>query len=127
MNAATQTDDTQAAHAEIDRKAAEAKQYQVQLGNLERTVAEADQRLKNATAFKAHLTKRVTELRGLLLTLWGRAREVVNVDPATQALDCYQTILTAELAIKDWPRVEPVLRANLAEAQRTLAEFTKRQ
>src|SRR5207244_3810467 len=125
MNTATATidEETKNQHAEIDRKAKAAKDFQVQLGQLERQVEAATQRLVNATAFKAHLSKRIVELRELLLTLWGRSREVVNVDPHSQACDAYNTILISELAIKDWSRIESVLRANLDRAKQQLAEF----
>ncbi len=129
MNTATATidEETKNQHAEIDRKARVAKDFQVQLGQLERQVEAATQRLVNATAFKQHLSKRIVELRELLLTLWGRSREVVNVDPHSQACDAYNTILISELAIKDWSRIEPVLRAHLDRAKQQLAEFQQRR
>jgi hypothetical protein len=128
MNTATATidEETKNQHAEIDRKAKAAKDFQVQLGQLERQVEAATQRLVNAAAFKAHLSKRIVELRQLVLNLWGKTREVVNVDPHSQACDAYNTILISELAIKDWPRVEAVLRANLDKATRDRDEFSKR-
>ena len=129
MNTATANidEETKNQHAEIDRKARVAKDFQVQLGQLERQVEAATQRLVNVTAFKQHLSKRIVELRELRLTLWGRSREVVNVDPHSQACDAYNTILISELAIKDWSRIETVLRANLDHAKQQLADFQRQQ
>lgn len=112
--------------AKINERAERQRAYQVQLGQLQRAVTEAEQRLANATALKTHLAERVLELRELVTTLWGKSREVVNVDPHSQALDSYHTILISELAIKDWPRIETVLRANLDAAKQTLADFEQK-
>jgi septal ring factor EnvC (AmiA/AmiB activator) len=81
MNTATATidEDTKKQHAAIDRRAQAAKDFQIKLGQLERQVEEATQRLVNAAAFKTHLSKRIVELRELLITLWGRPRGEIGV------------------------------------------------
>jgi hypothetical protein len=112
-----------AAVAKVNERAESQRAHQLKLGQLQRAVTEAEQRLANATAFKEHLAKRVVELRELVTTLWGKTREVVNVDPHSQACDAYNTILVSEIAIKDWSRIEPVLRANVDKAKEQLALF----
>ena len=119
--------ESRAAHAKIDERAAKAKDFQVQLGQLNKAVTDATQRLATATAFKEHLSKRILEIRQLVLNLWGQTSGYTNVDPAQQLVDFYQTTLTCEQAIKDFSRIEPVLRANLDAAQRKLTDFQRQK
>jgi chromosome segregation ATPase len=120
------TADDQAAHNQIDQRATERRDHQSKLEGLRRKVADAEKILINAESFKSHLAKRIEELRQLILSLIGQTRSVANVDPSQSALDSYLSILTMELAIKDFPRVRHHLVEQLDAAKSALKVHEQR-
>ena len=125
MNTATLNQQEQEAITAIRGKAAKQRERQEQIDRLQRQVDEVQDRVDRAEQTKSFFAPRITQLQQLLLTIWGKDRVVTNVDPTSQALDCYTTISTLRAAIEDYPRIKRHLDAELSAAKQHLANFTR--
>jgi hypothetical protein len=115
----------QAAHTQIDQAAAARRDHQLQTDRLNQKLDEAQQRLDNFDSLKSFFTKRVDELKQLVLSFAGRTRSVANVEPSQSLLDSHLSILAMESALKDAPRVRQHLLSDLDAAQVALDEHAR--
>jgi len=126
MTTATLNQEEQAQIAAIRAQKANQRERQEQIDRLQRQVDEVQDRVDRAEQTKSFFAQRITQLQQLLLTICGKERVVTNVDPTSQALDCYQSIAMMRLAIEDYPRIKRHLDAELSAAKQRLSQFEHR-
>jgi len=122
-------EETAAEHAEVDARAAKARESQTQLGNLQRQVDNAADALMSAESRKQYFVERIRQLKTLTLTLWGRPLPNPEYDPVDLTInsltEAHQTIAACEAALADFPQAARLLEAHVANAKAKLAEFQK--
>jgi prefoldin subunit 5 len=124
MTTATLNQEEQTQIDAIRAQKSKQREVQEQIDRLQRQVDEVQDRVDRAEQTKSFFAQRITQLQQLLLTIWGKDR-VLNVDPTSQALDCYTTISTLRAAIEDYPRIKRHLDAELSAAKQRLAQFER--
>lgn len=116
-------------HAVVDQKTAAARDSQVKLEGLQRTVTQCETALNEFESKRQFLSARRQQLLDQVTTLWpmlpGNLVLSPSIQPTSALIESHTTILAINATMADAPRAKVHLDAQLKAAQKALSDFER--